>query len=118
MERLEFLSPSTPLPREGHNASMDSGGNNPGAIETFSVDKALLAEGDNVLAIQMANSSLSSSDLMVIADLTTNGGSGPQLVANNEIHKYFIGTEEPSAVEDNSEATVEPKFRGLDRAAQ
>ena len=94
----------------GHNASMDSGGNNPGAIETFSVDKALLAEGDNVLAIQMANSSLSSSDLMVIADLTTNGGSGPQLVANNEIHKYFIGTEEPSAVEDNSEATVEPKF--------
>lgn len=94
----------------GHNASMDSGGSNPAAIETFAIDKALLTEGDNVLAIQMVNSSPGSSDLMVIADLTTNGGSGPVLVANDEIHKYFIGTEEPSPVEDNSEATVEPKF--------
>ena len=94
----------------GHNASMDSGGNNPGAIENIAVDKALLVEGENVLAIQMCNSSVNSSDLMVISDLTTNGGGGPQLVTNTEVHKYFIGTEEPAPTEDNTEAVVEPKF--------
>lgn len=94
----------------GHNASMDSGGNNPGAIQNIAVDKALLLEGDNVLAIQMCNSSLSSSDLMVIADLTTNGGSGPSLVTSTESLRYFVGTEEPAPVEIETESTVEPNF--------
>ena len=95
----------------GHNASMDSGGNNPDVIQTVEVDASLLVEGDNVLAIQMCNQSLNSSDLMVIADLTTNGGTfGPTLVNSGDIHRYFIGTEEPAPVEDNSEGPVEPKF--------
>ena len=94
----------------GHNASMDSGGNNPAVIENISVNPNVLVEGENVLAIQMCNSLISSSDLMVISDLTTNGGGGPQLVTSTEIHKYFIGTEEPSPPDINSEDAVEPKF--------
>ncbi|MDF1859069.1 MAG: lamin tail domain-containing protein [Verrucomicrobiales bacterium] len=93
-----------------HNASMDSGGNVPSLIQSFSVDKSLLNEGTNVLAIQMCNNALNSSDLMVISDLTTNGGSGPQLVNSTDLHKYFIGTDEPATVEDNSDIAVDPKF--------
>jgi len=93
-----------------HNASMDNGENHPEWIQSIEVDQALLVEGANVLAIQMCNQNLGSSDLMVIADLITNSGAGPQLVTHTELHRYFIGTEEPGAVEDNSEAAVEPTF--------
>lgn len=113
--RSNLGAPGVFVPFDGtaasvNNASMESGGSNPAAIENIAVDKALLIEGENVLAIQMCNASVGSSDLMVIADLTTNGGIGPQLVTNTEVHKYFIGTEEPAPIEVESDTAVEPDF--------
>ncbi len=76
-----------------------------GTPEIISLDIAseLLIEGTNVLAIQTHNSTFSSSDMSIIADLKITGSPEIQLVNHANNWKYFIGTSEPSATPTETE---------------
>jgi len=55
-----------------------------------------LRVGTNVLAVQVHNQSLNSSDLSLIADLAIPDGVPEQLVAHADTWRYFVGVSEPS----------------------
>ena len=74
--------------------------NNTGGQTVFLIDTPahLLVEGQNVLAIQMANVAVNDPDIFLKADLRTNGGTF--FVTNNTTWKYFPGTVEPVPTSD------------------
>lgn len=82
-----FFSNETPA-EESHDA---------GAAESFALDSAseLLVEGDNVLAIQVVNNDVNSSDLSMIADLFIVAGSDIQLVDHADNWRYLVGISQP-----------------------
>ncbi|MDB6151102.1 MAG: hypothetical protein JWQ44_2550 [Chthoniobacter sp.] len=94
--------PNTFTPRD---AVADSE-NSPTTVVTINLDppSKLLVPGDNVLAIQVHNASLSNADLLIKADLRTTART---VVANNTTWKYLIGTVEPvtSPTGDEEEST-------------
>lgn len=75
-----------------------------GEIITLQAASSILIEGDNVLAIQVHNSTIDSTDLSMIADLSITGTTPKTLVNHSDQWKYIIGYSEPSPV---SEATIE-----------
>ncbi|MDF7823479.1 lamin tail domain-containing protein [Pontiellaceae bacterium B12227] len=76
-----------------YNTTMGTG-NEVGTPETFTLSAAntLLVEGENVMAIQVHNKNLTSSDMSMIADLDLGATA---LVNYSDDWNYFIGTEEP-----------------------
>ena len=85
----------------------------PGGSATYNLDppSRLLTEGQNVLAIQVHNLSISDADLFFRCLLRTNpSGTNPRTLVNyTDTWNYLIGTEEPlqtfgEAEEDNPEA--------------
>ncbi len=98
-----------------HDVVADSDNTGSPLNETISLDlpSRLLKEGSNVLAVQVHNSNISSTDLFMRADLRT--GSGRTLSAGNTTWKYHVGTVEPvpEPTGEEEEATAE----GPDSAA-
>ncbi len=96
-------TPNTFTPR----TAVASSASNFATVSNLTLDLAnrLLVPGNNVLAIQVHNTSISDPDIAVKADLRTGGGT--LLVANNATQwKYLVGTQEPvldldGAIEDN-----------------
>ncbi|MHA3774545.1 lamin tail domain-containing protein [Verrucomicrobiota bacterium sgz303538] len=88
--RLGLTNTFTP-----RDAVADSDNTGAPVTETITLDlpSRLLKVGNNVLAIQVHNSSLTSSDLFIKADLRT--ASARTLAANNAVWKYLVGTVEP-----------------------
>lgn len=56
----------------------------------------ILNTGTNVLAIQVHNTSLFSSDLTLIADLLLEDGGSQLLLSHSDPWRFFVGTEDPS----------------------
>lgn len=95
-----------------HGATGD-GGNTPDRTEVINLAAArsLLAGGDNVLAIQLHNSSLTSSDAIARVKLETTGPDARILARESDSVRYFVGTEEPvvdAQQQDDTGATEEP----------
>lgn len=61
---------------------------------SFTVPSGLLAAGENTLAFLVLNSTVDSSDLSIIADLTADAD-GTELVRHEDIWRYFVGVWEP-----------------------
>lgn len=81
-----------------HTAVADSANTTPQTSVTYTLDPpaAMLREGQNVLAVQVHNVSVSDPDLFLRAQLRTNIlGSNQQLVGYTSSWTYFPGTEEP-----------------------
>lgn len=84
---------------DGSNTATSDVDNNPtDRSQTISLDQArnLLVSGDNVIGIQLHNSSVGGSDLIGRATLSTTSGSPRDLVVPSDSLRYFIGTEEPA----------------------
>jgi autotransporter-associated beta strand protein len=79
-----------------HNATGDNG-NLADQSETINLAAAssLLVSGDNVLAIQLHRSSITSSDAIGLVRLETTGPGARVLTLPSDPVRYFIGTEEP-----------------------
>lgn len=80
-----------------HNANGDNGGTVSGQQEVLLLDspRNLLAEGDNVLAVQLHNSSVAGSDAIARVTLETTGAGGRILCRPTDEISYFVGTQEP-----------------------
>lgn len=96
----------------GHNATGD-GGNPTDRSEVINLAAAntLLAGGDNVLAIQLHRSSLTSSDSIARVTLETTGPNARILTRPSDPVRYFVGTQEPvvdAAEQDDTGALEEP----------
>ncbi len=89
------------------HAANTTGSHESGLAETIFIPSGHLVEGENVLAIQVHNTTISSSDLVIIADLSLGGSIPEVLVTHTDDWNYFIGTSEPSpAPEDQEEDLV------------
>jgi len=88
------ITPCTALASAGHSASEDGG-----AVEVVTLGTAntLLAGGDNVLALQIHNNGLTSSDLIGRATLATTGATPRTLTRPTDTGRFFVGTREPQA---------------------
>jgi len=75
-----------------------SSGREAGEFEMIALGQAteFLVPGENCLAIQVHNTSLTSSDLTLIADLEYDVARRSPLVHHSRMWRYFIGTEEPT----------------------
>ncbi len=104
------VTPYNALAASGHNASYD-GGSTVVRDETILLGAArsLLVEGDNILAIQIHNSSLTSSDMIGRVTLSTTGSAAHTLVVPEDSCRFFVGISEPVAVgpDDESDAEIE-----------
>ena len=87
-----------------HNATGDNGDSTP-VDETVSLAAAknLLKVGENVLAIQVHNQSLTSSDMIAKVTLSSTGSSPRALVSPGDAVRYFVGTEEPATSTEEEE---------------
>jgi hypothetical protein len=94
------ITPCTALASAGHSASEDGG-----AVEVVTLGAAntLLAGGDNVLALQIHNNSLTSSDLIGRATLATTGATPRTLARPTDTGRFFVGTREPQAPSGDEE---------------
>lgn len=103
------ITPHDALANGGHGANGDNGGAVTGADETLGIGPAssLLAPGDNVLAVQVHNSSLTSSDLIGRVTLRTTGPGARALASPEDAGRYFVGVSEPldGDSEDDSDFT-------------
>jgi autotransporter-associated beta strand protein len=103
------VTPYSSFATSYHNASNDNG--SPSVLdETIALGgaNALLVAGDNVLSIQLHNSGLTSSDMIGRATLNTTGGSAHNLAAPEDICRFFVGTNEPTAVvEDDNDLEID-----------
>lgn len=97
---VNTITPHSEFARSSHGASEDGG-----AIEVVTLGPAntLLAGGDNVLALQIHNNSLTSSDLIGRATLETTGATPRTLVRPTDLGRFFVGTREPQAPSDDEE---------------
>jgi len=98
---VNTVTPYNSFAASGHNASGD-GGSSTVLDETIPLGAAntLLVSGDNILAIQLHNSSLTSSDMIGRATLRTTGPSARTLAVPEDICRFFVGLSEPAVVED------------------
>ena len=96
----------------GHNATGDNGSTaNASEILTLASARSLLVPGDNVLAIQLHNSSPTSSDAIARVTLETTGTSARILARASDPVRYFVGTQEPvvdAQEQEDTGATEEP----------
>lgn len=85
------------LATTNHDANGDNGGTVSGAEVNLTLGAAntLLAGGNNVLAVQMHNGSLTNDDLIARVTLSTTGPGARTLVAPDASAHYFVGTGEP-----------------------
>ncbi len=88
-----FNTPAT----AGHSANGDGGLT--GREETLTLGPAntLLAGGDNVLAIQLHNSVLTSSDMTALVTLSTTGAGARILCRPTDVGRFFVGVSEPTS---------------------
>jgi hypothetical protein len=93
----------------GHSANGDGGGavNNAEVTLTLGPAYTLLTPGYNVLAVQMHNSALTSSDLIARATLSSTGAGARTLVEPSAAVRYFVGTEEPWTLNPDSDSEAE-----------
>ncbi|MDB4500664.1 DUF1800 family protein [Akkermansiaceae bacterium] len=77
---------------DGHGATTDNG--NAFNAPTIIIDKSALVVGENILAGQVHNSSIGSSDLILHLEL---GDGSTTFVPSNATYSYFIGTSEPAS---------------------
>jgi hypothetical protein len=91
-------TPHTATANGGHSANGDNGGSVSGQAETILIGspKSLLQSGDNVLAVQLHRSGLSSSDSVARVTLETTGTGARVLVQPTGSVRYFVGTDEPA----------------------
>lgn len=94
------ITPCNALASSSHGASEDGG-----AVEVVTLGAAntLLAGGDNVLALQIHNNSLTSSDLIGRATLATTGATPRTLARPTDVGRFFVGTREPQAPSGDDE---------------
>lgn len=76
----------------GHGASTDNG--NPFNAPTITIDKSTLVVGENILAGQVHNATIGSSDLILYLEL---GDGSNTFVPSNATYSYHIGSSEPPA---------------------
>lgn len=90
-----------------HNANGDGGIT--GREETFSIGPArtLLANGDNILAIQMHNSAVADSDMIARVTLNTSGSGARTLIGPAAETRYFIGIQDPVIEDPEDENEIE-----------
>jgi autotransporter-associated beta strand protein len=101
--RRNVGTPGTPTPHNatangGHNANGDNGGSVTGQEEIIFIGspQTLLQSGDNVLAVQLHRSSLTSSDSIARVTLETPGPGARVLVQPTGSVRYFVGIDEPA----------------------
>ncbi|MDB4673722.1 lamin tail domain-containing protein, partial [Verrucomicrobiales bacterium] len=82
-----------------HGASTDDGESDTTRIETISVPADLMVEGDNILAFQLHNSSVNSSDLFLSSELRF-ASAGRVLITPTSTWNYRIGTSEPGGINE------------------
>ena len=96
----------------GHNATGDNGNTTDRSeVINLAAASSLLAGGDNVLAIQLHRSSLTSSDSIARVTLETTGPGARILTRPSDPARYFVGTEEPvvdAQEQDDTGALEEP----------
>ena len=92
-----------------HGARWESGNDNPGVLETIAIDPGLLADGENVLAVQLHNVSTGSSDLVFSVIVTTGGANPRTMVGPGNENRYFVGHSEPVEIIPPTE-TKSPRF--------
>ncbi|MGI8602876.1 MAG: lamin tail domain-containing protein [Verrucomicrobiales bacterium] len=78
----------------GHGAARDGGGNNPALVISISVNKSQLRTGKNVIAGQLHNSDLGSSDLLLDVQFSAAGAAPLTFVTKNSLWRYRIPTSE------------------------
>lgn len=93
------ITPCNALATTGHNANGDGGATGREEYLTLGPANTLLAGGDNVLCLQTHNSSLTSSDLICRATLSTSGAGARILSRPTDPCRFFIGTREPQEAE-------------------
>ncbi|MDA7881619.1 CotH kinase family protein [Akkermansiaceae bacterium] len=95
---------------DGSHAATEDGGTD--RSETFTLDAAreLLVAGNNVIGIQLHNSSAFGSDLVGRVTLSTTGANPRDLVTPTDSLRYFVGTEEPVIVEGEDFEILEDPF--------
>lgn len=111
--RRNVGTPGVPTPHNV-NASSSHGanGDNRGAVTGqeevifLAAPKVLLRSGDNVLAVQLHRSSLTSSDSIARVTLETTGAGGRVLCQPTDLVSYFVGTQEP--VTDGAQEDMGP----------
>ncbi|MBE0541633.1 MAG: chitobiase/beta-hexosaminidase C-terminal domain-containing protein [Verrucomicrobia bacterium] len=100
--RRNVGTPGTPTPHNvnassSHSANGDNRGAATGQEEVIflAAPKELLLNGDNVLAVQLHRSGLTSSDSIARVTLATTGTGGRTLCQPTDPVSYFVGTQEP-----------------------
>ena len=101
------LTPHEALATSTHNANGDLGGTVSGAEVTLQLAAAnkLLVPGQNILAVQIHNSSLASADLVARATLSTTGTGARTLATPADPVRYFVGLTEPVQGPEEGEDT-------------
>jgi len=91
------VTPYNTLATASHSASGDGGGAVGDVSETVLLGPAstLLAPGYNVIAVQLHNNALGSSDLIARFTLSTTGASARTLARAEDAGRFFVGTSEP-----------------------
>ena len=104
------ITPHTATATTDHGANGDGGGPATGREETLQLAAAahLLAEGDNILAVQLHNVSSGSSDLIARVTLRTTGPSARTLVAPTDRLRYFIGERSPHGEDEGANELPDP----------
>lgn len=94
-----------------HDADSE-GGHEAGSPEMIGIGATYnhLRVGTNVLAVQVHNDGVNSSDLTLIADLAIPGGVPAQLVAHADPWRYLVGVSEPSPPPSPDDVELETDF--------
>lgn len=107
--RRNVGTPGIPTPHNvvaasNHNADGDNGGSVTGQTEIVLIGapKDLLVSGDNVLAVQLHDNSVTSSDAIARVMLETTGPDARVLAQPTDTVSYFVGTQEP-VIDDEQE---------------
>ena len=95
---------------DGSNAATEVGGIDRSETFTLAEARELLVAGNNVIGIQLHNSSAGGSDLVGRVTLSTTGAGPRDLVAPTDSLRYFVGTEEPVVVEGEDFEVLEDPF--------
>ncbi len=104
------ITPYTALATVSHGANGEGGATNLAEILLIGPANTLLSGGDNVLALQIHNNSLGSSDLIGRVTVSTTGASSRTLTRPDDTGSFFVGTSEPQAAgvgEEGDQVDVE-----------
>jgi len=95
---------------DGSHAATEDGGIDRSETFTLAEARELLVAGNNVIGIQLHNSSAGGSDLVGRVTLSTTGAGPRDLVTPTDSLRYFVGTEEPVVVEGEDFEVLEDPF--------